>query len=85
MLLLTRARAILDGRHPLDRAGSRRFWLKKPASRAAGILVRIGNIVGKSFGKPPVCHGDPKESVYPVTSGVPGCRFCKRSPLADDL
>jgi hypothetical protein len=26
--LLTRTRAILDGRHPLDRAGSRRFWLK---------------------------------------------------------
>jgi len=49
------------------------------------IGARIGNIVGKSFGKPPVCHGDTKESVYPVTSGVPGCWFCKRSPLADDL
>ena len=40
LLVLTRARAILDGRHPLDRAGSGRFWLKNPASRATGILAR---------------------------------------------
>jgi hypothetical protein len=46
---------------------------------------RIGNIVGKSFGKPPVVARRTRRNRIPVTSRRSGPLACRRSWLADDL
>jgi hypothetical protein len=80
--LHTPTRAILDGRHPLDRARSRRFWLKNSASRATGILASaLATLLASRLESRRLCHDDSEES----DPGVPGHWLCRRSRLADDL